>query len=250
MLEAHESLPSTFFPTNAASSRYLRRIHAEHHSSFTLNTLRTTFSLDIPSDASPAFRMCVGAGASGSPGAGTSGGLEWKVRLCLLVAVAKEEAKTGPEGVRLKSMVRDGERGEWACSWKATEGIPPLERVVGGGASGRSVKGKGKEKETTKTWGALFASAVSLLSGEEDEVEVEVEGEGRVGEEDEDEDEEEEGYDGVEPDMAGGVGRGVNFGGGEEGWSEVKVETVECEVPVSVWPGNTAFRAADVVFDV
>ena len=50
--------------------------------------------------------------------------------------------------------------------------------------------------------------------------------------------------------MAGGVGQGVNFGSGEEGWTEVKVETVECEVPVRVWPGNTAFRAADVVFDV
>ena len=106
MLEAHESLPSTFFPTNPTSLRHLKRIHAEHHSSFTLNTLRTTFSLDIPSDASPAFRVCVGAGTGGSGSASASGGLEWKVRLCLLVAVAKEEAKTGPEGIRLKSIDR------------------------------------------------------------------------------------------------------------------------------------------------
>lgn len=31
---------------------------------------------------------------------------------------------------------------------------------------------------------------------------------------------------------------------------DVRLETVECEVPVRVWPGNTAFKAADVVFDV
>jgi len=37
---------------------------------------------------------------------------------------------------------------------------------------------------------------------------------------------------------------------GEEQWREIAVETVECEVPVMVWPGNTAFRPEDVVFDV
>ena len=38
--------------------------------------------------------------------------------------------------------------------------------------------------------------------------------------------------------------------GPEEGWREVRVEMVECEVPVKVWPGNTAFKATEVVFDV
>ena len=44
----------------------------------------------------------------------------------------------------------------------------------------------------------------------------------------------------------------VDLGAGEEdeGWREIAVETVECEVPVMVWPGNTAFRPEDVVFDV
>jgi hypothetical protein len=36
----------------------------------------------------------------------------------------------------------------------------------------------------------------------------------------------------------------------DEEWSAVKVETVECEVPIKVWPGNTAFKASDVVFNV
>jgi hypothetical protein len=42
-----------------------------------------------------------------------------------------------------------------------------------------------------------------------------------------------------------------DLGAGEEDeWREIAVETVECEVPVMVWPGNTAFRPEDVVFDV
>jgi hypothetical protein len=45
-------------------------------------------------------------------------------------------------------------------------------------------------------------------------------------------------------------GEEVDLGAGEEGWRELAVETVECEVPVMVWPGNTAFRPEDVVFDV
>ena len=42
----------------------------------------------------------------------------------------------------------------------------------------------------------------------------------------------------------------VDIGGGDQDWSELRVETVECEVPIVVWPGNTAFRPLEVVFDV
>ena len=38
--------------------------------------------------------------------------------------------------------------------------------------------------------------------------------------------------------------------GPEEAWRDVKVEMVECEVPVKVWPGNTAFKATAVVREV
>lgn len=48
-LEAHESLPPSI--ASPSSSRHMRRVHADHHSSFMLSTLRTAFSLDIPSDA-------------------------------------------------------------------------------------------------------------------------------------------------------------------------------------------------------
>ncbi|KAF9561009.1 hypothetical protein CPC08DRAFT_457902 [Agrocybe pediades] len=63
-LDAHESsLPSTVSP-GTSSMQLLRRARAESHSFFTLNTLRLTFSLDIFSDASPAFQVCVGAPAN------------------------------------------------------------------------------------------------------------------------------------------------------------------------------------------
>jgi len=65
ILESHETLPSTISLTSSA--HHLRRAHAEFHSSFTLNTLRMTFTLDIPSDASPASQIRVGTPASTSP---------------------------------------------------------------------------------------------------------------------------------------------------------------------------------------
>jgi hypothetical protein len=36
----------------------------------------------------------------------------------------------------------------------------------------------------------------------------------------------------------------------DEGWVPVNVETVECEIPVKIWPGDTAFKVVDVVFEV
>ncbi|KAF7362042.1 hypothetical protein MVEN_00549600 [Mycena venus] len=105
LLEAHESLPSALAtpPSTPATARYLRRVHAEHH-------------------------------ASGS-GGGSAGGLEWKVRLCLLVGVAHTESDAGSEGVRAKGLVRDGDeetgggRGAWGSSWRAPARLGVLERV-------------------------------------------------------------------------------------------------------------------------
>lgn len=231
MLEAHESLPSTISPPT--SSRHLRRIHAEYHSSFAASTLRTTFALDIPSDASPAFQVQAGPNRPGGPFT-TFGGLEWKVRLCLLVAVASESSQTGTEGVRIKQLVRDGPRGEWGSSWRAPRTIAPMEKPTKPAPSPQT-----PPQVAPKSWAAFFTS--SFLGSSER----------AYHDGDEEENEDEEGvYDGVKPDMAGGVGVGVNFGGGEEGWNDVKLETVECEVPIKVWPGNTAFKATEIVFNV
>lgn len=227
MLEAQESLPSSISPPS--STRHLRRVHAEHHSSFALSTLRTTFSLDIPSDASPAFNVRVGQTVPGGPHV-TVGGLEWKVRLCLLVAVAAETSHTGTEGVRMKNLARDGPRGEWGSSWRAPSWIAPMEKP-------QTIQVQ--TPAAPRSWAAFFA-APFLGSSERG-----------YHDGDEEDDIEDDGvYDGIKADRGGGVGAGVNFSGGEEGWKEVRLETVECEVPIKVWPGNTAFKAVDVVFDV
>ncbi|TFK71687.1 Rgp1-domain-containing protein [Pluteus cervinus] len=279
ILEAHESLPSSLAPQ--ASSKHLRRIHAEHHSSFSLSTLRTTFSLDIPSDASPAFQVRVGGNYAGAP-VTSPGGLEWKVRLCLLVAVASDKSSKGTEGVRVKGINRDGERGEWGSSWCATDGIAPQEksdeellqrqRLLQQQEQQRQELRQQQQQQQqqqhgrSQSWAAFFAASFlggsterEYHDGDEDIYEDggDLENPGspfekgarRPGQTKEHE-EEDGGYDGIKPDLGGGVGVGVDFSGGEEGWNDVKLETVECEVPIKVWPGNTAFKAVDVVFEV
>ena len=235
MLEAHESLPSSI--ASPTLSRHMRRVHAEHHSCFMAATLRTTFSLDIPPDASPAFeaayeeeRLDADPMSLRKPKP-KSGGLEWKVRLCLLVAIASPNAREGPDGARTRHLVQDGPRGQWGSSWKAAQTIAPFERPapVSPAANSPTTPNANGQPTTPATGGALswvsyFAS--SLL------------GPSNVGYHDGDEDiDEAEGEDGDEI-------------GPEEAWREVKVEMVECEVPVKVWPGGTAFKATEVVFDV
>ncbi|KAI6040056.1 Rgp1-domain-containing protein [Pisolithus marmoratus] len=212
LLEAQERLPGPI--STAGNVRHMRRLHAEHHSSCVASTLRTTFSLDIPSDASPAFQVQIGEEQQGA------GGLSWRVKLCLLVGVASESSQVGSNGSRFKHLVRDGRAGEWGVPYRASETIAPMERT------------KGEIETGPSTWTQYLVSSL-LGSGERryhdgDEEEVE-EGEGESEEGRWPEPKEEE---------------------NERGWKEVKVETVECEVPIRVWPGNTAFNAMEVVFDV
>ncbi|KAJ3783365.1 Rgp1-domain-containing protein [Lentinula aff. detonsa] len=245
-LETHESLPYPISttPNTTAATRQLKRVHVEYHSSFVLSTLRTTFALDIPSDASPAFQIKVGddnlhsINADSLPKPKLEGGLEWKVRLCLLVAVAKETSDTGTEGVRFKSLVRDGPRGEWGSAWKAPISAAPREKPTSTDSS--SGQQQQQQQGVVKSWTSFIAASFldSLDDVDDDDRWAGNEGH-HVS------------YDGIKPNRAGGVGVGVNFGGGMEAkWQEVKLETVECEVPVRVWPGNTAFKPVDVVFDV
>ncbi|KXN88037.1 Protein sat1 [Leucoagaricus sp. SymC.cos] len=270
VLEAHETLPNSVAPPQNAKN--LRCAYAEHHASFTLNTLRTTFALDIPSDASPAFQVNMSDSEltntntfspllpshtppTSSPQAHTLGGLEWKVRLCLLVAISSSTSDPGTEGVYFKSLERDGPRGEWGSSWRAPKNLAPMEKPRANHQG--ALKSGERENVKTKSWTQFFVDSVwNVVAGPDYGVPAEESGnkygfEGGDGysTENEAEGDDERSYDGIKPDLAGGVGRGADFGGGE-GWKEVKLETVECEVPIKVWPGNTAFRAVDVVFDV
>lgn len=247
MLESHECLPPSLSPPS--SSKYLRRSHGEAHASFTLNTLRTTFALDIPSDASPAFQIQVGMTQDDVAPAG----LAWKIRLCLLVGIVSDQSISGVEGTRMRTLGRDGSRGEWGTSWIAISGSAPLEK--------RDIRIEREAQlrqqiSSPKSWSKFLVSSLLWRTGEGDETASEVdtlESEHTNDNSRSDVLEMSRGsleYDGIIPDPAGGVGTGVDYLGGEEGWKEVKLETVECEVPIKVFPGNTAFRALDVVFNV
>ncbi|KAK0472844.1 hypothetical protein IW261DRAFT_1660353 [Armillaria novae-zelandiae] len=152
------------------------------------------------------------------------GRLEWKVRLCFLVSIAAELSHVGSKGVRMKSLVQDRAEGEWGASWWATKSIAPMEKPV-----------VHTHPPQPQGWVAYLAASILGTGGSEyhdgDEAEVEV-------------------IDGIKVDPGSGVGVGVDFGSGCKNWKAIKVETVECEVPVKVWPGNMAFKALDVVFTV
>ena len=147
----------------------------------------------------------------------------------------------------MKTLIRDGPRGEWGSSWRAPDHVAPLEKPDR--ALLEQQQQQQQQQRTTKSWAEFLASPLLLLSATSSEREYH-DGDEYVGDGEEEEGGGEGGYDGIKPDLAGGVGVGVDYGGGEEGWREVRLETVECEVPIKVWPGNTAFKAMDVVFDV
>lgn len=213
--------------------------------------------MDIPSDASPAFQIGVGTSVPNPSTPLSSGGLEWKVRLCLLVGIAAETSHTGVHNVRFKSLALEGPRGEWGSSWGATPGISPKEKPnLKAVAATQRQQQRQFQMTSPRAWSQYIVSSILYGSADPD-AEREYHDGDVIG--DDDDDDEEGGkdgnelirdYDGIIPDLAGGVGVGVDYGNGEEGWQDVKLEMVECEVPVRVFPGNTVFKALDVVFDV
>ena len=200
MLEAHEAVPSALSqPSAAYRSRGLRRIHAEHHASMVLDSLRVPFNLDIPSDASPGFRVGIEDSDSGA-----DGGLEWKVRMTFLVAMG------GEDGSGTRHLVRDGLGGEWGHSWKATPSLAPLSRggtAIGGG--GIYYRPSTAASATSSAW-SLFSSRSTAD---------------------------------VTP-------LGDSAQEGDWDWREASTETVECEVGITVWPGNTLYKPALCDFEV
>ncbi|KAG1809812.1 Rgp1-domain-containing protein [Suillus plorans] len=230
-LETNESLPASLGTTDTSTST-TRRVHAEHHASFTGSTLRTTFALDIPSDASPTFGIVLssppllgnghingslsGNGTVAGAGPGKIGGLTWKVHLTLLVGVTAPNA-------RVRGLTRDGAPTSWGSAWRAPVGIAPEQQEVPG--SGAKEVGKQAQQQS---WTSYLMSSF-LGTGEK------------------------EYHDGddINDDEEPEVPAQKEEGEQEEGdWRDVQVEIVECEVPVVVWPGNTAFSAVDVVFEV
>ncbi|EJT98979.1 Rgp1-domain-containing protein [Dacryopinax primogenitus] len=178
-LEAHEQLPTAF-----VNARHLdlRRVHAEYHSTLTTNTAQLPFSLDVPSDASPAFRFAAVDFSEGE------GGLRWRVRVCFLVVIAAGLSR---------HLVPEGYEDDWGTAWRASSTLTPL-----------ASRGMPSPSSMTSTPlpGSWNSSAGSPSSG----------GEAR--------------------------------NGGSVDWQEVKAETVECDIPLAIWPGNTLFRPVETIF--
>ncbi|KZS90366.1 Rgp1-domain-containing protein [Sistotremastrum niveocremeum HHB9708] len=249
MLEAHETLPPSLRSPIPGSNRALRRVHAEHHTDLLNCTTRLSFGLDIPSDAAPAFRIL----DSSADDDGT-GGLEWKVRICLLVAMPDSKAKETGRRTRqreIRMLDRDGKEGLWGSSYTACTEITPLERISKD-AQSNGVEAQGwisyltspflgsGSQETRYHDGDVDTSSSppqsprpSSTSEEEEDaassrswVRQKWKGKGKEGE--------------LESDGLGSP----------KDWRRMKTEMVECEVGLQVWPGNTAFRATEVTFEV
>ncbi|KAK8869820.1 hypothetical protein IAR55_000388 [Kwoniella newhampshirensis] len=195
-LESHELIPEPLLPPPATSGPpkqpALGRLHAEHHSSYALSASRIAFSLDIPSDATPAFTLAAGEGGKG--------GLEWRVKLSFTVAVPPHHhhhRQSNGQGTK-----------------RPTKGI--------------NENGGGQEREKKNV-------AVHLLPSSSN------------GSHDADNK-----YYSASTSMSpllpiSGVSQGrtdiAGQGQGEKTreWYEMRTEVVECEVPVKVLAGNTAF---------
>jgi len=195
MLESQEVIPSLLLNEESGPSylktRGLRRLHAEHHSSMAIESSRIPFTLDIPSDASPGFCVAFSDGTE----SGTPGGLEWKVRICLLVAIG---TATDDPSRSTRHLIRDGAGGEWGMSWKGTTTLAPLTR------GGLNVRQYPANSSASSSGWSLFSSRNVDQASEKD----------------------------------------------VQGWGECAAETVECEVGITVWPGNTLFRPTQLDFEV
>jgi hypothetical protein len=94
--------------TSTSSSSYGHCTHAEHHASSMPQTLRMSFVLDIPFDATPSFQLLLG----GKP---SEGGPAWKVHFLSRGGGCPRCAgvRYGPRGLR----------GRWCSTWVETDGL-------------------------------------------------------------------------------------------------------------------------------
>lgn len=104
------------------------------------------------------------------------GGLQWRIRLALVVCMAPPS--------RSRHVTRDGPGNEWGEAWRAGDLAPlgPATADSGG----------------TESWGSFFGR----WTGEEE----------------------------------------TNESGADEKWVKMKLETLECELPINVFPGSTAYQ--------
>ncbi|WWD15907.1 hypothetical protein CI109_100331 [Kwoniella shandongensis] len=200
-LESHELIPEPLLPPPSTSGPPkqppLGRLHAEHHSSYALSASRIAFSLDIPSDATPAFSLAAGQGGKG--------GLEWRVKLSFTVAVPPHQHQHHSK----QTQMRNGQQGRKSLSDRDRDGKKRNEAVHLLPSSSLSSTTSG---DTDNKFYSASETMSPLLP-----------------------------Y----PSPGGGQGEKMMRGGG---WHEMRTEVVECEVPVKVLAGNTAFVVRPSVY--
>ncbi|CAE6472273.1 unnamed protein product, partial [Rhizoctonia solani] len=89
------------------------RKHAEHHVAYASGAQRAAFSLDIPSDGTPTFVLRAGETA----GRGVEGGLQWRVRMALVVCMVPS--------ARARYLELDGPANDWGQAWRACGDAAP-----------------------------------------------------------------------------------------------------------------------------
>lgn len=142
------------------------------------------------------------------------------MHLTLLVGVTAPNA-------RVRGLTRDGPPTAWGSAWRAPVGIAPEQQEVpvSAGSVVKEVSKQPQQQTQTQSWTSYLMSSF-LGTGER------------------------EYHDGDDIDDDDDVPAQKEGEEQEGDWRDVQVEIVECEVPVVVWPGNTAFSAVDVVFEV
>lgn len=211
-------IPENLLPLSASTSGRSRqpplgRLHAEHHSAYAIHTSRLAFSLDIPSDATPAFSLAAGPD-------GFKGGLEWRVRLAFLVSVPpkkrhRKSQSGGASGGAGASGILGGASAKPAQG--GLKGSSPVVHLVpreGQGSGHTHGHGHGHGQGKADGDNRYFAASEALTP--------------------------------LMPLEVGKDGKGSGpspkrSNGGEVAWEEMRTETMECEVPVKVLAGNTAF---------
>ncbi|OXG38828.1 hypothetical protein C360_01255 [Cryptococcus neoformans Bt15] len=198
-LFSHELIPEPLLPpshpSSGATQPPLYKLHAEHHTLYALSAQRLSFSLDIPSDATPAFNLAAGEGEKG--------GLQWKLKLNFTVGVPPREWKRKIDESNLKSENDVDTKGTMKCSGVH---LLPIQHS-------RNVDGDNTFYSASTGITPLIPRQrqnISSASGSKSDAKNE---------------------------------ETVN-------WYESRTESVECEVPVRVLAGSTAFLVRPSVYAV
>lgn len=239
-LETTESLPASLASDPRQTDKQNVRSISDFHCSNCVRQCRMPFALDIPSDGTPEFELYDEVRSD------VPKGLGWRLNIQVLIAVPAVSSTS----VGGRNLVRDKAGSEWDYTYTASDSLVPLEKVPRSSSSQNASKGGWLSYLMPSAFGfdgvssdgetaSLEADSVGydevLDAGDEDGKEARVFGVSGSGKQ--------------HWKGKGKEGQVVPDGlGNEHEWQQMRLELVECNVPLKVWPGNTAFRPHEVTF--